>query len=96
LIRTQTDSLRRWHRQLRKPKWPNESSSASPEGKLPQRGWNVPREVCSNQRQLDSRSGFRISDWLRGLLRFFDFLTKVALNVWGDEEEIEQKDEGEA
>ena len=35
LIRTQTDSLRRWHRQLRKPKWPNESLSASPEGKSP-------------------------------------------------------------
>jgi hypothetical protein len=27
---------------------------------------------------------------------FFDFLTKVALNGWGDEEEIEQKEEGEA
>jgi hypothetical protein len=27
---------------------------------------------------------------------FFDFLTKVALNVRHDEEEIEQKDEGEA
>jgi hypothetical protein len=26
----------------------------------------------------------------------FDFLTKVALNVWDDEEEIEQKHEGEA
>jgi len=30
-----------------------------------------------------------------GLFRFF-FLTKVALNVRHDEEEIEQKDEGEA
>jgi len=31
-----------------------------------------------------------------GLLRFIDFLAKVALNVWDDEEEIEQEDEGEA
>ena len=31
-----------------------------------------------------------------GYSDFFDFLTKVALNVWDDEEEIEQKDEGEA
>jgi hypothetical protein len=26
---------------------------------------------------------------------FFDFLAKVALNVWDEEEEIEQEDEGE-
>jgi hypothetical protein len=31
-----------------------------------------------------------------GLLRFFDFLAKVGINVREDEEEIEQEDEGEA
>jgi hypothetical protein len=27
-----------------------------------------------------------------GYCRFFDFLAKVALNVWDDEEEVEQED----
>jgi hypothetical protein len=31
-----------------------------------------------------------------GYSDFFDFLAKAALNVWDDEEEIEQEDEGEA
>ena len=55
----------------------------------------MPREVCPNDGWIaDNDFGYQIG--YGGLLRFFDFLTKVALNVWDDEEEIEQKDEGEA
>jgi hypothetical protein len=61
----------------------------------PQRGSNVPREVCSNDSWIaDHDFGYQIG--YGGYSDFFDFLTKVALNVWDDEEEIEQKDEGEA
>jgi hypothetical protein len=33
---------------------------------------------------------------MRVISDFCDFLAKVPLNVWDEEEEIEQKDEGEA
>jgi hypothetical protein len=39
-------------------------------------------------------SGYQIGD--AGYPDFFDFLAKVALNVWDDDEEIEQEEEGGA
>ena len=55
----------------------------------------MPREVCPNDGWIaDNDFGYKIG--YGGYSDFFDFLTKVALSVWGDEEEIEQKDEGEA
>ena len=54
----------------------------------PQRGSNVPREVCSNDSRIaDHDFGYQIG--YGGYSDFFDFLTKVTLNVWDDEEELE-------
>ena len=41
----------------------------------------------------DHDSDMQIGD--AGYSDFFDFLAKAALNVWDDEEEIEQEDEDE-
>ena len=47
----------------------------------PQRSWNVPREVCSNDTRIAAHDfGYQIG--YGGYSDFFDFLTKVALNVW--------------
>jgi hypothetical protein len=58
-------------------------------------GFLIEHGVCSNDISFaDHDSGYQIGD--AGYPDFFDFLTKVGLNVWDDEEEIEQEDEEEA
>jgi hypothetical protein len=58
-------------------------------------GFLIEHGVCSNDVWIaDHDFGYQIGD--AGYSDFFDFLAKVALNVWDDEERIEQEDEGEA
>ena len=58
-------------------------------------GFLIEHGVCSNDVWIaDHDFGYQIGD--AGYSDFFDFLAKAALNVWDDEEEIEQEDEGEA
>jgi hypothetical protein len=58
-------------------------------------GFLIEHDVCSNDVWIaDHDFGYQIGD--AGYSDFFDFLAKVALNVWDDEEGIEQEDEGEA
>jgi hypothetical protein len=57
-------------------------------------GFLVEQGVCSNDIwNADHDFGYQIGD--ADYPDFFDFLAKVALNVWDEEEEIEQEDEGE-
>ena len=58
-------------------------------------GFLIEHGVCSNDVWIaDHDFGYQIGD--AGYSDFFDFLAKVALNVWDDEEGSEQEDEGEA
>jgi hypothetical protein len=87
MAKQRRSSLRKMSKQ-RKDSLPNSPTIFS------QRGSNVPREVCSNDSWIaDYDFGYQIG--YVGHSDFFDFLAKVALNIWDDEEEIEQEDEGE-
>ena len=58
-------------------------------------GFLIEHGVCSNDSWIADRDfGYQNCD--AGYPDFFDFLAKVGLNVWDNEEGVEQEDEGEA